>query len=144
MRDHGVVSCRRLRGHTFAEVSRTLREIETEGLILCERREPDCLLSRRYDFTESDQACLKFLANSPRQYGEEIWRFFLVYEGPSLHGISPGVRQPLKVLSVPYIVETRHPRKGKPVARRGATVLFREEHEEKVAGLPKGDVIHPN
>lgn len=132
MRDHGVVSCRRLRRHTFAEVSRTLREIETEGLILCERREPDCLLSRRYDFTESDQACLKFLANSPRQYGEEIWRFFLVYEGPSLH-----------VLSFPYVVETRHPRKGKPVARRGATVLFREEHEEKVAGLPKGDVIHP-
>ena len=143
MRDHGKDSRRRLRGNTLGEVSRTLREIEMEGLIICERRELACLLSRRYDFTESDQACLKFLANSPGQYGEEIWRFFLVYEGPSLHGMCPGVRQPLNVLSFPYIVSTIHPRKGKPVARHGAKVLFQEEHEEKVAGLPKGDAIHP-
>jgi DNA-binding PadR family transcriptional regulator len=73
-----------LTGIRPGEMYRILRGMESEGLIFsrCERFE--YMLSRRsYGITASGEAYLEFLAETLREYREEMDRFFTVYESRS-------------------------------------------------------------
>ncbi len=73
-----------LTGIRPGEMYRILRGMEGEGLIFsrCERFE--YMLSRRsYGITASGEAYLEFLAESLREYRDEMDRFFNVYESRS-------------------------------------------------------------
>ena len=66
------------------EIYRVLRRMEAEGLIFCEREEPDCTLSlRRYGLTETGEAYLDFLAHSLELYRVDVDYFLGAYRGGS-------------------------------------------------------------
>ncbi len=64
------------------EIYRVLRRMEGEGLVFCEREEPDSTLSlRRYGLTEAGGAYLDFLAHSMELYRADVDFFLQAYRG---------------------------------------------------------------
>lgn len=84
MRDLGFGSVRP------GEMYRTLRELKSEGLVVCEGQKAEYVLSRRrYTITALGEAYLELLANALESYRGEVERFFRLYEGAPLQRV-PG------------------------------------------------------
>lgn len=79
-----------LEGIRPGEMYRILRGMEREGLIFSRRERFEYMLSRHsYGITASGEAYLEFLAESLREYREEMDRFFTVYERRIPHPNTP-------------------------------------------------------
>ena len=86
---------RRIGDYGFGEVhpramNRTLRRMESEGLVVSERDGSDYGLTRRwYSITAPGESYLESWAGSLARYQEEIDLFFALYEG-SARGVRSG------------------------------------------------------
>lgn len=73
--------------------SRTLRQMEVEGLVASERDGPDDLpLRRLYSITESGQDHLEVWVDSLARYQEEVDLFMAVYAGKYAGKVARGLR----------------------------------------------------
>jgi PadR family transcriptional regulator, regulatory protein PadR len=70
------------------EIHQSLREMEWEDLVRCDREDDGHGISeQRYEITEMGQAYLEFWANSLTQYREEMDLFFSTYAGTPAKGV---------------------------------------------------------
>jgi PadR family transcriptional regulator, regulatory protein PadR len=70
------------------ETYQSLRKMEWEGLVRCDREDDGGGISeRQYEITEVGQAYLEFWANSLTQYREEMDLFFSTYAGTPAKGV---------------------------------------------------------